>query len=128
MTIIEWEECYEKAERLKLSGWELLKDREQCLGECNGIGAGWMPEWLRMCLGVCLELFKPAAAIHDRRYAMAELDQWRCDAEFEENCRVLAREKYSAWNPLRYVCYLTARRLRMCLLIGGWAAYGGKSE
>jgi hypothetical protein len=124
MTIIEWQECYAVAERLKLSGWELLKDRERCLEECNGIGAGWMPEWLRMCLGVCLELFKPAAAIHDLRYSMAKLDRWKCDAEFEENCRALARDEYSAWNPLRYVCYLTAKRLRFALIIAGGTAYG----
>ena len=101
MTEEEWGDCFVEASRLKLSGWELLEDMELCMEVCNGLGAEWMPDWIRKFLGWLLPVFAPAVAIHDLRYEIGEGPREKWDDEFEENCRKLASDKYAVFNPLR---------------------------
>lgn len=124
MTEEEWGDCFVEANRLELSGWELLEDMELCMEVCNGIGAEWMPGWIRKFLGWLFPVFAPAVAIHDLRYEIGEGPRDKWDDELEENCRKLARDKYGVFNPLRGLCYVAARRMRIALAIGGMFAYG----
>ena len=120
-----------KAKELNLCGWNLLEDRETCLKECNGMGADWMPENFRYFLTSILKVFAPATAIHDMRYFHNQGDRNTWDDEFYFNCRHLARDKYGKYNPMRYICYGVARRLRIALTVGGtiaWKNAGKRSK
>lgn len=123
MTPHEITEALIKARRLWLSGWYLLQDTEACLRDCNGVGAAWMPEFIRKFLDFILKLFAPAVAIHDRRYSFNEGDRNQWDDEFEFNCRTLVRNEFFWYDPRRYLSCLVARRLRAVLAIAGEIAW-----
>lgn len=123
MTLSQLEQCRSEARRLWLSGWWLLSETENCLRECNGCGAEWMPQWIRNFLDFILKLFAPAVAIHDMRYFKHFGNRHFWDDEFETNCRAIAQDKYTWCHPMRYVCYRVARRLRVALTIGGEIAW-----
>ena len=112
-----------EARRLWLFGWFLLKDTKACLADCNGTGADWMPKFIRRFLDFILRLFAPAVAIHDRRYSKNKGDRNKWDDEFETNCRIIARHKYGKFNPLRYLAYRVAHKLRIALTITGEIAW-----
>lgn len=112
-----------QAMRLWLSGWYCLSNTELCLRECNGCGAEWMPKWIRTFLDFILQLFAPAVAIHDMRYFRNEGKREDWDAEFFVNCCVIAVDKYSWYNPCRYLALLTARRLYVTLIVCGEKAW-----
>lgn len=119
----ELKRCRAEAQRLWLHGWYLLNDEENCLRECNGCGADWMPKWMRKFFTWLLKIFTTAFAIHDMRYFRNAENRHVWDDEFEANCRHIARSKYGWGNPMRYVCYWVARRLRVALTIGGEIAW-----
>lgn len=112
-----------EARRLWLAGWYLLQNTEACMRDCNGVGAEWMPKFIRKFLDFILKIFAPAVAIHDRRYSINEGDRNKWDDEFEANCRTIARDEYSWYNPLRYLAYWVARRLHIALTIAGEIAW-----
>ena len=123
MTIETLKKCRAEAQRLWLGGWYVLMDEANALRECNGCGAEWMPRWMRRFLSWLLKLFAAAFAIHDMRYWRNEGDRHEWDDEFETNCRAIARDKYTWYHPMRYICYWVARRLRVALTIGGELAW-----
>lgn len=123
MTQAEAEKLLQTATRLWLSGWYLLKDTAACLRDCNGVGAAWMPKFVRKFLDFLLKLFAPAVAIHDRRYSRNLGDRHKWDDEFYTNCRILARDEYSWYHPLRYLAYFVAGRLRAALTVAGEIAW-----
>lgn len=123
MNIKELNNLRRESQRLWLHGWWLLMETDNCLRECNGCGAEWMPKWIRTFLDCILQLFAPAVAIHDMRYFKHEGDRHKWDDEFEANCRMLARDKFSWYNPLLWISYFVASRLRVALTIGGEIAW-----
>lgn len=128
MNIKELNNLRRESQRLWLHGWWLLMETDNCLRECNGTGAEWMPQWIRTFLDFILQLFAPAVAIHDMRYFKNDGDRHKWDDEFEMNCRMLARDKYSWYNPCLYLAYFTAHRLRSLLTISGEIAWKQSGE
>lgn len=123
MTEKEIDQLFFEARRLWLGGWFLLKDTNACMKECNGTGAEWMPKFIRRFLDFILRLFAPAVAIHDRRYAINTGNRHHWDDEFEINCRIIARDKFGKFNPLRYLAYRVAGKLRITLTVTGEIAW-----
>lgn len=101
----EIEEKIKLAKKLGLSGAELLEDRERAMRVCNGIGAEWMPSWMRWLIGFLFPTLVLAADIHDIRYYLggSELDRKNADDEMLINGVVLARNRYGKFDPRRYV-------------------------
>ena len=122
MTPHEITEALHEALRLKLSGWELLLDTERAVAECNGIGARWMG-WFCKVLNILCPSLVTASAIHDMRYFKNQGDRHKWDDEFESNCRTIARDKFSWYDPRRYLAFWVARRLHIALTIGGEIAW-----
>lgn len=93
-TYIEMIERYNEAKRLDLSGYELLEDRAIAFRECNGIGADWMPGWLRLTISTLCPSIALAADIHDLRYYYGgtEADRLKSDAEFLTNVELIAMD------------------------------------
>ena len=77
---------------------------EHCLQE-NGIGAAWMPEWLRKLLGRMFPTLVLAADIHDIRYEIGgkKLNRLLDDVEMLDNGIRLANYSYRFFDPRRYV-------------------------
>ena len=88
-----------------LSGVELLDDTERAQRVCNGIGAAWMPEWLRKFLGRMFPTLVLAADIHDIRYEIGgkKLNRLLDDVEMLDNGIRLANYSYRFFDPRRYV-------------------------
>ena len=93
------------ARKLKLSGCQLLEDRERVSRVCNGIGAAWMPKWLRKFLGRMFPTLVLAADIHDIRYEIGgkKLNRLLDDVEMLDNGIRLANYSYRFFDPRRYV-------------------------
>ena len=123
MTYTELRALQKEAQRLWISGWWLLMETENCLRECNGCGAEWMPKWIRKFLDKFLRLFAPAIAIHDMRYYKHEENRDKWDDEFEVNCREILYDKYGFWNPMRWLGKLVIRQLRGALATLGGIAW-----
>ena len=101
----EIEEKLKLAKELNLSGAALLEDTERAMRVCNGIGAEWMPSWMRWLIGFLFPTLVLAADIHDIRYYLggSELDRKNADDEMLINGVVLARNRYGKFDPRRYV-------------------------
>lgn len=80
------------AEKYHLEGRELLKDCDAVQKYCNGIGADWMPAWLRRITTCLFPSLVIAADIHDIRYGQGGTheDRVRADAEFLVNVEFIA--------------------------------------
>ena len=120
MTLSELNEAKETAERLGLSGRELLEDTDTALSECNGIGA----EWMGFMAGIVSKLHPAcvvAAHIHDLRYHIGgnEIDRLRADAEFLANCLILIYDSYKWYDARRYIALHTAIRFFFIVRTGG---------
>ena len=100
----EIEEKIALAKAAKLSGAELLLDRERACRVCNGIGADWMPDWLQEAISGLNPTLVLAADIHDIRYALGGTEAERKDADDEmlENGLKLANYRYGWYDPRRY--------------------------
>lgn len=85
-------EKLEEAKRLNLSGYELLADSDVAVRECNGIGADWMPSWMRVTISTLCPSIVLAADIHDLRYFYGgnEAERLRSDTEFLTNVELIA--------------------------------------
>ena len=127
MTLEQLESCRREAKRLCLAGWYELSDTAACLHECNGIGARWMG-WFCKVLNFIFPSLVTASAIHDMRYFRhsGERDKW--DDEFESNCRIILRDRYRKFNPVRYAGYYLVHKLRVALTIGGSIAWNISKE
>ena len=123
MTFDTLRKLQKESQRLWLHGWWLLMETENCLAECNGCGADWMPAWIRNFLDFFLRLFAPAIAIHDMRYYKHEHNREKWDDEFETNCRMLLYDKYGFWHPMRWIGNFVIRQLRAALATFGGVAW-----
>lgn len=114
-------EKYEEAERLDLSGYELLEDSAIAVKECNGIGANWMPTWMRVTISTLCPSIVLAADIHDLRYynGGTEADRLRADTEFLTNVELIALD----YNILRrWIVRSTGQKMYELLRsFGRWA-------
>lgn len=101
----EIEEKIALAKAAKLSGAELLLDRERACRVCNGIGADWMPDWLRALISKLFPTLVLAADIHDIRYELGgdEADRHAADVEMLDNGLKLADRHYRRLDPRRYL-------------------------
>lgn len=77
---------------MRLSGADLLSDLQAVQQHCNGVGAEWMPAWLRWAISVLCPSVLLAADIHDIRYGIGgtDHDRARADAEFLVNVELIA--------------------------------------
>ena len=117
------------ANELNLSGAELLEDRERAVKVCNGIGAEWMPSWLRWLIGFLFPTLVLAADIHDIRYHLggSELDRKNADDEMLINGILLARNRYGKFDPRRYVVVFVMLQFYFKLRDFGSFAWNGRS-
>lgn len=126
----EIEEKIALAKAAKLSGAELLLDRERACRVCNGIGANWMYEWMREAIGGLNPTLVLAADIHDIRYALGgtEMDRKAADDEMLENGLKLANYRYGWYDPRRYWVRKQMYKFHVILReFGGWA-WGREEE
>lgn len=101
----EIEEKIALAKAAKLSGAELLLDRERACRVCNGIGADCMPDWLRALISKLFPTLVLAADIHDIRYELGgdEADRHAADVEMLDNGLKLADRHYRRLDARRYI-------------------------
>lgn len=124
ITDIEIEKMRSEAERLQLSGRELLENTAMVRSECNGTGA----EWMGMVCGV-IDTFNPAFTlpswIHDLRYFTGGSDAQRksADDEWLDNALICVNDRYGWYNPLRYWERAKARRFYLALRAAGHLAW-----
>ncbi len=117
------------ANELNLSGAALLEDMERAQQVCNGIGAEWMPSWLRWLIGFLFPTLVLAADIHDIRYHLggSELDRKNADDEMLINGILLARNRYGKFDPRRYVVVFVMLQFYFKLRDFGSFAWNGRS-
>ena len=120
-------EHYLLARRLELSGYWLLADIDRAVKVCNGIGAEWMPAWIRHTIDTVCPHLVIDADIHDIRYEIGgdEAARRRADDEFLANGYAIAEYYYKWYDPRRYVAEFVVRRMHRLLRIGGGAAWKG---
>lgn len=108
-----------------LSGAELLEDRERAIRVCNGIGASWMPEWLRALISRLFPTLVLAADIHDLRYDAGgdEIDRHVADIEMLDNGLKLADHHYRRLDPRRYLVQFVMLQFYKTLRRCGALAY-----
>ena len=98
----------------ELDGVEFIQDFDYaalCSGY-NGIGPEWMPAALREKVSAYLELFAPAALIHDMRYQVSDGSRVNfnyANLEFFGNCVKLANDAYPWYSWRRYRARLAAQ-------------------
>ena len=126
----EIEEKIALAKAAKLSGAELLLDRERACRVCNGIGADWMPDWLREAISGLNPTLVLAADIHDIRYTLGGTEAERKDADDEmlENGLKLANYRYGWYDPRRYWVMCQVWKFSALLAGGGALAFNYREE
>lgn len=106
-TIEEIKDLINRVCAANLSGTELfaIYDAKAVQMAYNGIGPDSFPEEVRERISRFLDLFEPAALIHDLRFDESNgsrFDFNLANMEFHENCLRLAAQKYPWWrHPLR---------------------------
>lgn len=98
----------------------------------NGIGPEFLPPAVRERVSEILEIFEPAALIHDMRYFVGDGCR-RCfyyaNWEFQENCRKLANRAYPWYSWKRYRARAVADMLANAVSSeAGWIAWQEASE
>lgn len=126
----EIEEKIALAKAAKLSGAELLLDCERACRICNGIGADWMPDWLRALISGLNPTLVLAADIHDIRYDDGgdELARLLADIEMLDNGIKLANHHYSRFDPRRYIVQFVMLQFYIKLRQFGAFAFKSKHE
>ena len=119
----------ERARAADLDGLDFLSSYEygEIAAAYNGIGPEWMPAALREKVSAYLDLFAPAALIHDMRYQVSDGSRFNfnyANLEFYGNCVKLANDAYPWWNWRRYGARVAAAALYDCVRSqGGWKAW-----
>lgn len=119
----------ERAKAADLDGLDFLSSYEygEIAAAYNGIGPEWMPAELREKVSGYLDLFAPAALIHDMRYQVSDGSRKGfnfANMEFWSNCVKLAEDAYPWWNWRRYGARLAAAALYDCVRSQcGWVAW-----
>lgn len=117
-----------------LDGLDFLSsyDYKEISAAYNGIGPEWMPADLRKKVSAYLDLFAPAALIHDMRYQVSDGSRYGfnfANMEFWGNCVKLAEDAYPWWNWRRYGARLAAAALYDFVRSqGGWVAWSEASR
>jgi hypothetical protein len=112
-----------------LDGLDFLSsyDYKEISAAYNGIGPEWMPADLREKVSAYLDLFAPAALIHDMRYQVSDGSRFNfnyANLEFYGNCVKLANDAYPWWNWRRYGARIAAAALYDFVRSqGGWVAW-----
>ena len=112
-----------------LDGLDFIADFSyaEIAAEYNGIGPEWLPSEIREKLSKHLELFAPAALIHDMRFAQSDGSRYGfnfANLEFRANCTKLAEQAYPWWSWRRYRAYLAAHAMYDFVTgQGGWVAW-----
>ena len=112
-----------------LDGLDFLSsyDYKEIAADYNGIGPEWMPADLREKVSGYLDLFAPAALIHDMRYQVSDGSRFGfnfANMEFWGNCVKLAEDAYPWYNWRRYRARLAAAALYDFVRSqGGWKAW-----
>lgn len=116
------------AEKLKLSGRELLQDISRMKRVCNGVGAEWMGDSVRKVITDLNPALILPADIHDIRYDIGGTSEERkkADEEFLENGIKCANYRYRWYNPLRYLVHKQAYKYYNMLRIAGFIAWSKK--
>lgn len=115
------------AEELAGSDFLASFDYEEIAREYNGIGPSWLKEELRKKISRYLEIFIPAALIHDMRYSLS--DGMReafnfANYEFRDNCLKLANAAYPWYSWKRYRARAVAEILFDCVSSeAGWMTW-----
>ena len=129
MTRDESRQTIHRAWQLGLSGAQFISDlgAVRVAAACNGIGPEWLPERYRAKLDKWLAKFKPAADVHDCRFAF---DNDCTDAKFraandelERNNVIIADSRHAWWNPLRYCERSEGRLMAEVCRRFGWSAW-----
>ena len=100
----------------ELAGSDILSsfDEAELAREYNGIGPEWMPTKWRAKASDYLEIFAPAALIHDLRYSRSDGTRYAfndANMEFRDNCLKLANAAYPWYSWKRYRARAVARIL-----------------
>lgn len=129
MTLNEAKAYIDRAVDLGLSGAEfvaILGD-ENVAKAYNGIGPEWLDPKVREKLDKWLDLYAICAVIHDCRFVFAndgEDAKFRAaNDELERNAIIVADDRYSWWNPLRYLARRGGRKLADACRDFGWSAW-----
>lgn len=124
-TIEQARHLYNLAVALDLSGSDLLRDSDDVIRQCNGVGASWMPDLMRRAATDLNLVMEVPAAIHDRRYSIGttRADRQAADDEFLANCRIVIDHDYPWWHPMRYIFRKRAKRFYCYLRAFGSAAF-----
>lgn len=124
-TVQDAEALHLRALELRLSGFELLRDPETVVRECNGIGADWMPDSMTRLCTLLNPVMEIPAAIHDRRYVLGTTreDRAEADTEFLTNTLKVIRAQYAWYDPRRWLMCRRAFRYFTYLRMFGGAAW-----
>lgn len=102
---------------------------EQIADAYNGIGPAFLADDARDKLSLYLNLFAPAALIHDLRYTVSDGTRSSFNVanfEFRGNCYLLAEKRYGVLNWRRYRAYFVAETLFAAVASqAGWIAWTG---
>lgn len=113
----------------ELDGCDFLAsfDYEELAREYNGIGPEWLPAKWRAKASDYLELFAPAALIHDMRYSRSDGMRTAfnfANMEFRDNCLKLANAAYPWYSWKRYRARAVALILFDCVSSeAGWMSW-----
>ena len=129
-TVEQAKELYAEAVRLKLLRTENLADAELVAAVCNGIGAAWMPDFMRKLADKLSPAMRFAAAIHDVDYERGgdESDRLAADVIFLGNALLVTDLEYAWYNPMRYIMRARAKRYYEYLRTCGGKAFKAKQE
>ena len=129
MDIETTDEVLEKAVVAGLDGLDFITSYSTAeIAEAfNGIGPEFLTEGERERLSKYLDLFMPAALIHDMRFTYNDGSRYGfyfANCEFRKNCLALANQKYSPFNWRRYRAHAAAELLFAAVCSqAGWVAY-----
>ena len=118
----------ELSERLKLENYEIIRKynmRELC-SIYNGIGPELFPGWLRGCISALHPSLAVVAFIHDIEWHESDGSKEKfseSNARFKHNGFAIAKERFSWWNPKRYLVMEQAQRFAALCQLFGWKAW-----
>ncbi len=119
-----------KGVEAELFGMDFVQglDLETVRDSYNGIGPEFLDSDTRAKVTDHLEIFEPAALVHDLRNEFSDGTRYSfnfANYEFLQNCRKLADRKYAWYNPRRYRARAVAQLLYVAVSAEkfGWRAW-----
>ena len=123
-----------RAVAANLDGLDFLSsyDYKEISAAYNGIGPEWLPDDIRKKISAYLDLFAPAALIHDMRYQHGDGSRYGfnfANMEFWGNCVKLANDAYPWYSLRRYGARIAAGALYDFVRSqAGWIAWSEASS